>query len=224
MKDNTNKKKLALFDFCDTIVGFQSAKRYVRYCVKNYPSRSIRIRHICFTILRKLYFVRIFELLFPQKNIEKRLLLWQIKNTSYQVLEAAAEGFYKNEIVPKLIPETIKELNKRIHDGYEIAIVSGGYDIYIRHFAINHNVPVSNIIANRLIFKDGLFTGKFDIDCMGDTKVKMLDMRYNKAEYEIVAYTDSCSDLPMLKWANNGYIIYQKPLWIKNNHYQMILV
>lgn len=216
------KEKLVLFDFCDTIVGFQTANRYVRYVVKNHSIISVKIRHIIYIFLLKLHIIKLLEFLYPEKNVQKRILLWQLKNMKKDVLENAAKEFYVKSIKKNLITKTINELHKYISEGVTIAIVSGGYDIYIKYFALDFGIDLENILANKLVFKDNIFTGTFDIDCMGNTKVKLLNRQFQKEDFYILAYSDSESDLPMLTWAHEGYVISKTPAWIKTNNFKII--
>jgi HAD superfamily hydrolase (TIGR01490 family) len=216
------KEKLVLFDFCDTIVGFQTANQYVRYVVKNHSMKSIKIRHVVYIFLLKLRIIKLLEFLCPEKNVQKRILLWQLKNIRKDVLDNAAREFYTHSIKKSLISKTINELHKYISEGVTIAIVSGGYDIYIKYFAQDFGIKLENVLANKLVFKDNIFTGTFDIDCMGNTKVQLLDRQFRKEDFHIIAYSDSESDLPMLTWAHEGYVICKTPTWIQSNNLKII--
>lgn len=218
-----NKDKLALFDFCDTLVGFQTANQYVRYIVKNFSTSYVKLRHLFYILLLKLRVIKILESLFPSNNIQKRIILWQIKGVKKDVIDIAAKEFYLNMIKPNLISKTMDELQKMISNGWEIAIVSGGYNVYIEYFAQDYGIKAENIIANKLVFRNNIFTGTFDVDCMGEMKVKMLCEHFQRDKYFIIAYSDSESDMPMLKWADEGYVIYKTPNWIKSNNLNMIV-
>lgn len=202
------KEKIALFDFCDTLVSFQTANEYVRYYVKNYATLSIKWRHFIYLALSASGIISRMEKKHPSRNVRKRILLWQLKGSSKNQMNMVAKQYYNNRIKPCLIKETIAELLKYQKEGRKIMIVSGGYDIYIKYFAVEYGIELSNIISNRLLFKKDSFTGKFDLDCMGGEKVNLLNKSFEIREYvDVVAYSDAISDLPLLQWADRAYVV-----------------
>lgn len=202
------KNKIALFDFCDTLVSFQTANEYVRYYVENYATLSIKWRHFIYLALSASGIISHIEKKHHSRNIRKRILLWQLKGCPYEKMNIVAEQYYNNRIKPCLIKETIAELLKCQKEGHKVIIVSGGYDIYIKYFAFEYGIELNDIISNRLLFKKNSFTGKFDLDCMGDEKVHLLNKRFEIREnLEVVAYSDAISDLPLLKWADRAYVV-----------------
>ena len=92
-----NKDKLALFDFCDTLVGFQTANQYVRYIVKNFSTSYVKLRHLFYILLLKLRVIKILESLFPSNNIQKRIILWQIKGVKKLNLDVLVSWDYHNK-------------------------------------------------------------------------------------------------------------------------------
>ena len=202
------KDKIALFDFCDTLVSFQTANEYVRFYVNNYATLSVRLRHFMYLFLSASGIISRLEKKNPIRNIRKRILLWQLKGSPKDMMEMAAQEYYETRIKPCLIMETISELLKCQKEGYKVIIVSGGYDIYIKFFAQEYGIELIDIISNRLLFKNDSFLGKFDVDCMCDEKLRLLNKRFEKREdYNVVAYSDSESDLPMLLWADKSYVV-----------------
>ena len=204
------KEKIALFDFCETIVSFQSADRYVKFVVENYATSVVRFRHRLYILQDKLHLVRRLNKYCHTHFVTKELLLKQLKGVKYEVMDLAAQEYYNKVIRPNLISVTITELKRLQKEGYRIVIVSAGYDIYIRYFAREFGINIDDVHANKLLFNDQKFLGKYEKDCIGDVKVEILNENFRKEDVYAVAYTDSESDLPMLNWANEGY-------WIKRN-------
>ena len=66
-----NKEKIALFDFCDTLVSFQTANEYVRFFVKNYANLSVKLRHFVYLTLSASGLISHMEKKHPEKNIRK---------------------------------------------------------------------------------------------------------------------------------------------------------
>ena len=201
------KEKIALFDFCDTLVSFQTANEFVRFYVKNYASFGVKIKHILYIILSILKIIDRLELKSNDHSAKKRLLLWQLKGCHKSKMEFVAKEFYQKCIRPRIINETLMELKQKQADNWRIFIVSGGYDIYINFFAIEYGIELTNIIANHLLFKNEKFIGKYDLNCMGEEKVKLLKNKINRENSFVIAYSDSLSDLPMLNWADEAYVV-----------------
>lgn len=194
------KEKIALFDFCDTLVGFQTANAYVRFYIKHYATFVVSIRYIFYKVLHRLKLLKFV-------GDEKQLLLSLLKGCNQDLMNQAAKEYYENMIKPKLVLSLISELEKYQKDKYRIVIVSGGYDIYISLFAKEFGIQPEDIISNKLLFNEKIFTGRFDVDCMGEEKVRKLNSRFDKDKCEVVAYSDSESDMPMLKWADKAFMV-----------------
>lgn len=202
------KEKIALFDFCDTLVSFQTANEYVRFYVNNYATLSVRWRHFIYLFLSVSGIISRLEKKNPIRNTRKRILLWQLKGCSKDKMEMAAQEYYEKRIKPNLIRETIVALLKCQKEGRKVIIVSGGYDIYIKYFAREYGIAFSDIISNQLLFNKSSFVGKFDLDCMREEKVKILRKRFVcRDNFDVEAYSDSESDLPMLQWADIAYVV-----------------
>ena len=217
------KEKIALFDFCDTLVSFQTANEYVRFFVKYYANLSIKLRHFIYLTLSASGLISHMEKRHPEKNIRKRILLWQLKGSTRDKMEMVAKEYYERRIKPCLISETITELLKSKKDGCKILIVSGGYDIYIKHFALEYGIEIRNIVANQLLFDKNLFIGKYDLECMGEEKVRLLNKIFeHRDDFNVVAYSDSESDLPILLWADIGIVITKS--WAKKYQFKEITI
>ncbi len=204
------KEKIALFDFCETIVSFQSADRYVKFVVENYATPVVRFRHRLYVLQDKLHLLRRLNKYCNTHFVTKELLLKQLKGVKFEVMDLAAQEYYNKVIRPNLISVTITELKRLQKEGYRIVIVSAGYDIYIKYFAKEFGIKADDVHANQLLFKDQKFCGKYEKDCIGDVKVEILNVNFRNEDVYAVAYTDSESDLPMLNWADEGY-------WVKRN-------
>ena len=194
------KEKIALFDFCDTLVDFQTANAYVRYCIKHHATLVVGFRYFFYRVLRRLKLLKYI-------GDEKIVLLSLLKGCTQDLMYQAAKEYYENMIKPRLVLPVISELEKYQKDKYRIVIVSGGYDIYISLFAKDFGIQQDDVISNKLLFHKKIFTGRFDVDCMGEEKVRKLNSRFDKDKCEVVAYSDSESDMPMLKWADRAFLV-----------------
>lgn len=211
-----DKEKVAFFDFCGTLIPFQSANAYVRFVVRNYASPLRRAALAIIEAARRYHLLGLLLRIFNAKGNDKFLYLKLIKGLSFDTLNSAARDFYQNEIKPSIIPEVIGELKRLQDDGYRIVIVSGAFDVYLHYFAADYKI--ADIVSSKLEFADGYFTGRLSgPDCMGEAKVKELDRLFPRQDIYCVAYSDGASDAPLLSWADKGYAVSKRPSWIANN-------
>lgn len=213
-----NKTKVALFDFCDTCVSFQTANAFVEYALLRYKVR--RFLYVLYKLIDKTKVISAFYYFFIRHGAAKRIPLLFLKGIQLGTLEQIAEDFYNERLAPKLIAPVIEQLGFRKKEGCTIVIVSGGYSIYIKYFAKDYGVDY--VIANEIAFYDNKCVGKYGNECMGLNKVTRLG--------EIIpietidsphswAYTDDKSDLPILELVHNPVVVSKnnKQEWVKEN-------
>lgn len=210
--------KVALFDFCETLANFQTADPFVDYVRESKQSK----RMIFWERLKKLHdksrIVGLIEyFFFRNQSLAKRLKCYQLKGLSKLYLEKMAKCYYDEVIRPNLIPKMVDELEK-LKDSYKIYLVSGGYDLYLNYFV--KEFSLDGCISTKIKFEDGVCTGTFDgKDCMNFNKVKLLDHFFKVKPNHVIAYSDSKSDLPMLRWADEGIVVIKNNRGNWNNHY-----
>lgn len=221
-----NKEKIVFFDFCETLVNFQTADAYVDYVrEKSQSKRMARME----AIRRWLYSHHIISLLdivkFNNYPINKRIKLFQLKGFSDVELETFAKGYYYNQVAPNIIQPILKEMQKYQMTGYKVVIVSGGYDIYLKYFAKEYGVE--KVISTRIEFNsNNKCTGRFcGFDCLNQNKVILLNRTFNKQDIESKAFSDSKSDIPFLSWANEGIVISREKhqRWIEEYNFKEII-
>ncbi len=218
-----NLKKVALFDFCETLVTIQSADKYIDFVRHRQPSLKQKVLEVVRIILVKALCFRLVSKLFPNNIWHKQLKLYQLKGISKNDLEALAKVYYEEVLKPHIIPEIIKEIVKKQKKHYKIIIVSGGYAIYIKYFAKDFGIDFCDVMATQIGFTlKGICKGTIEgLDCMKANKVKMLRSRMDMEQYNLessYAYSDSLSDLPLLKFVGKGIVVTRKPQkWSKHN-------
>jgi phosphoserine phosphatase len=75
-------KKLALFDFCETLVSFQTAGRFVDFVRAKLGSRRMLKLEELRVKSKALRFTAVANKLLPHYNFDKRLHLYQLKGLS----------------------------------------------------------------------------------------------------------------------------------------------
>lgn len=216
--------KIALFDFCETLVSFQTADKYVLF-VQSESEVSNKMLKKTYDFCRRHQLMRLPRKLFPKSAIDKRLILLQMRGRTKLEMEKLAERYYAEEIRPALVPEVMNALKEKQDAGFKIFLVSGGYDIYLKLFAREFNID--GIISSKIEFKNGICTGKmFGPDCMSFNKINYILGTIADNDFSgWYAYSDSISDLPMLNLVGNPVVVSRnKPQeWAENENFSQII-
>lgn len=218
-----NKDKVALFDFCETIANFQTADAFVRY-VQSHSKPTNKDLIFLFSLLNKLHVFSVFRRLFPKANLEKKLLLKQLKGRSQEDLLRLAEGYYNEVIKVNLIEEVICELRRLQNNGYSCYVVSAGYDVYLSYFC--NEYKIDGLISTRIEFKKGICTGSFvGKDCMYEQKIYNIKATLTGNFSKWFAFTDSITDLPMLELVGYPIVVSKRisQQWAEKKNYKQII-
>ena len=201
--------QLVIFDFCETLVSFQSADSFVDYIIEKEKYRKYKWIHYLDKILSKFRVLAVVNKLFPELNPSKRLKLLQIKGISNGKISKYALAFYKEKVMDNLIPTLYEQLQLHLSNNDHVLIISGGYAPYLKIFAEQHQAKgyFATEMADDGKKLTGLFLGK---DCLYGQKVVLLE-KYLNAHHLVysksIVYSDSSSDLPLLEWADEGIVV-----------------
>ena len=211
--------KIAYFDFCDTIVNFQTADAYV-----SYTAHQIGLKRWFDEVLEDARFKEFFD---DHWRIKKELILMQLKGCNRNTLIEMARNFYSCQIMPQLNKPVVDMVDYYKQNNYEVYIVSSGYSIYIDFFASDHKVD--RVIANDFLYDGkGLFTGKIiGEDCSGEEKINRIrDFVSPNVITDSISVSDSISDMPLLRYAKKSIVVSKKTYrkWpMENGFDQMVL-
>lgn len=215
-----NNKKIALFDFCETIVDFQTGDAFIYYVYEKENSIKNRIRRAF--IKKKIKLKRKIN----KKYNSKLDTLSLLKGFSYDILNKHAKNFYIERIRNRFIPKIIDELLRLKKEGYRIYVISGGYDLYLKYFI--EEFQLNGFFSTKIKFLNNTCFGCFDgIDCMEDNKVKILNDFFKNEkinEYQTVAYSDSPTDIPLLKYCKEAFVVTPtESSWADNTGFKKII-
>ena len=215
---------LVVFDFCETLVPFQSADAFVKFVIKNI-NKNKRHRKWVQPFLNNRIVATFFNKFYPKLNFNKRIILYQLKGIQLNELELLAQKFAE-QLSNSLIGELMEKFEYHQSRGDEIIIISGGYEIYLKYFAKKFNFNAA--YATKIKFKNNVCTGMFDgNDCMFEEKVRIAES-YKKAmkvkPHKTIVYTDSESDIKLMKWADEGIVVSKIPqTWAKRFNFNEII-
>lgn len=215
-----NRKIIAFFDFCDTLIGMQTANRFVSLCLKHNRNIATLTNEFIRIIGRK------FGILYGNRH--KMWQLKQLKGLSIEKIKQISKDYVEKELLPKVNNIVIQRMLWHKEQGHDIAIVSGGFSVYLEEFAKIFGVKY--VIATDLEFVDRKATGRIrGVDCMGVNKVKKIQETINLKDYDLnnsYAYSDSASDIPLLSLVGKGVVIDfgQDIEWAKNMNFEILKV
>lgn len=221
-------KTLVIFDFCDTLINFQTADRFVDFIIENEKYSKNKWIAYLESILRKTKLLALFNKCNKDFNLSKRLKLAQLKGISKEKVDRYALKYYESIVIKNPIAEVYDKFKFHQSNNDIIVILSGGYLPYVKIFSEKHNIEY--YFATEFEYKNGLVTGNFSgKDCMNVQKIAVLEkcIKDNAIDFDYsISYSDSSTDLPLLKWTNEGYVISKKETqnWSKENSLFEIIV
>lgn len=216
-------KKLVIFDFCGTLIRFQTADRYVKFCVERLKENNT-VQWRC-GLIKMMDTLRIFKIYYhirPKNNWRKQMVLWQLKGVPYDKCDALAKAYFEEELLPNIVPPLVELLKKHIDAKDRVCILSGGYDIYIKYFA--QYFGVKEIICSKIAFENDICSGKMEgLDCMRENKLSYIKPLMVGAS--IICYTDSQSDLPLLKLVDEPIVVSRiiPQQWATQQNFKQII-
>lgn len=216
-------KKLVIFDFCGTLIRFQTADRYVQFCVDRLQdNRAVQRRHKLIRLMDALRVFKIYNHICKVNNWRKRMILWQLKDVPYETCDQLAKRYFEEELLPNTVQPVVEKLRDHLENGDRVCILSGGYDVYIKYFAQHYGV--GEILSSRIAFRDGKCLGKMDgKDCMRGNKLEYI--RPLMQNEKTICYTDSKSDLPLLELVNEPIVVSKMypQKWATERKYKQII-
>lgn len=216
-------KKLVIFDFCGTLISFQTADRYVKFCVERLKdNKVVQWRHRLIRVMDVLRIFKIYNNICSANNWRKRMVLWQLKGVSFEQCDQFAKAYFEDELLPNVVAPVVEKLKEHLVQNDRVVILSGGYDIYIKYFAAHFGIR--EYVSSRITFENNRCLGKMDgKDCMRANKIEFLQPLL-KGETTI-CYTDSVSDLPILELVDQAVVVSKQvpQQWAIKRNYQQII-
>ena len=201
-------KDLAIFDFCETLIDYQTADKFVKYVLLDSKVKKSNFWMVASRFLSNKYFSIFVNKFFPKYNFGKRMVLLSLKGIKRDELETAASTYnqiIQNNRITPLFSKMKYHLKKNDH----VIIISGGYDTYIKYFVKEHGLDY--FCATKIKIKNDKCMGTFTSqDCMFDEKLKKVKEYINYKDLKFdrsIFYTDSKSDLKLMQWVDKGIVV-----------------
>lgn len=208
-------EKLAIFDVDYTLTRKETLMELFKYSIKLDKGNLKYLPRAAYCGI--LYGVGVFN----EKQV-KQCFLKFIKGLSEKEVDKLADKFYEERLSKILYSDGINHLKKLKAEGYRVILISASPEFYMKKF---YNIPeVDFIMGTRFSFNEDKFACLMDgLNCKGEEKVvrlkKYLEENNIEVDYENShMYSDSLSDLPLLKLVGNPHLINYK----KKHEYKIL--
>lgn len=208
MLESRTQNTLVLLDFDGTLMKDDTFLAFLIYRLKE-PRIVLR------SLLALPYFIDFQFKLMDNAKAKERVFGILFKGERLSDFERKAEEFwdFQGTNLNPAINDIISDYQKQ---GAELMIVSANFNPIIAAFSASA-YRFNDFLCTELEAENGKLTGRFaSPNCYGEEKVRRLKIRFadRSAFSEIHAYGDSSGDLPMLQWADKGYLL-KKGEWQK---------
>lgn len=203
------KKKILLIDFCETIVSIQTADNFIFFVLKENIIKYLLLRS-----LNRILFNRLIAFSLNIFNIKidfKKVAVYFLRGIPEEILFKKGQE-YANSVLVQLLNTDVISIIKNDYNSDRKIIVSGGFIYYIKYIMQYLDVSIETFLCTSVKKdKNNIITGKIEFDCMEKNKVIALSrMGINESsDIELITFTDSLSDLPIIKISNKTYFIHE---------------
>lgn len=198
------KRKVLLLDVDYTVINTDSMIDFLFYSFKNkFLKTLLNIPYILLMLI--LYVFKVVSL-----KKAKEAVFSPIVNFS----EDDLEYFFKNNIKTKMNKSIIDIIKKSKEEDMYIIMITASPNAYMKYF--QKYGFADEIIATNLRYNNGYYINEIiGNNCKGNEKVARIYNLLKEKNIEIdyknsYAYSDSISDLPMLRLVNNAYLVNKK--------------
>ncbi len=200
-------EKLAIFDIDYTLTKKETSIELYKYMLKK--DRKL-LRYLPSHIITGIFY----GLKVCNAGRTKENFLRFLAGTSEEDLKKLVKSFYKEKIESILYEDAIKAIKDFKEKGYKIYLISASPEFYVNEF---YSIKeVDKVIGTKFHIDKGKFNPKIlGENCKGEAKVKRLMDELKKDNIEVdfknsYMFSDSLSDLPLLKLVGKGYLINYK--------------
>lgn len=188
--------KCAFFDFDNTIAKGDTIYKLLPYTLKRHPLAIFRF-------VKTLFLGIGYGLHMVSMETLKSSILFPLTLLS----EEEQKKFYQDVVVPSYYPHMVEELKKRQEEGCIVFLVTASSEAYMRF----NKLPIDVLMGTVTKQVNGHYTSQIvGKNCKGANKCYRIN-DYLKAHDMAIdydhsyAYSDSKSDIPMLKMVKNRY-------------------
>lgn len=195
---------LVFFDFDDTLIATNSFNRFIVYLYKVHLRRRSLLNLARVSLFRKARLMSAEDF--------KDGILFPLRGMAVDDFGRLCVHFSR-ELPAYFIPEALNRLKMHQRRGDCVVVISGALHEYLCPLA--DSLDIQHVVATKVEYENGVLTGRIvRPQLLGETKVvhaaaiaQQMTGRYNN----IISYSDSLTDLPLLEFSDIGYLVNARP-------------
>ena len=205
-------QNIAIFDLDETLTKKGTWGRFVVSSIRGEP-----LKYIPFA-LQTLFSQVLYMLgIGPREHVKEAMMRRTLSGRSRVKLEAMAEKFALFEAYDGMRPQAKAVIEKHRKAGDRIIIASAAVDLIVDPIAKHLNIT-ETVCTKMAYTDDGVLAGKLGgPNCYGPGKLTMVkeylakETSFDRDNVHIIMYSDSRSDLDILRWADVGIAVHPSP-------------
>jgi len=206
------KQNIAIFDLDETLTKKGTWGRFVLGSIKGKPHKLVPF--FASSIFSQIkYMLR----LGPREHVKETMMRWTLSGRTRAELTAMADKFADYEAGDGLRRQSKAMLARHRDEGDRILIASAAVDLVVEPIAAR--LGITEIVCTKMAYddEDRLSRKLGGQNCYGAGKLEMVkayleaDSTFNRDNTHITMYSDSRSDLDILRWADVGIAVNPSP-------------
>ncbi|HFB54779.1 MAG TPA: HAD-IB family hydrolase [Hellea balneolensis] len=206
------KQKIAIFDLDETLTKKGTWGRFVLASIKHKPHKWVPFFASSLFSQAKYMLGK-----GPREHVKESMMRWTLSGRSHTELAKMAEEFAANEVDNGLRRQARSVLENHRNAGDRIIIATAAVDLIIEPIA--RRLDVDEVVCTKMAYDahDNLARKLGGKNCYGIGKLEMVrdyleaDHSFHRDHAHITMYSDSRSDLDILRWADVGIAVNPSP-------------
>ncbi|MCF6221521.1 MAG: HAD-IB family hydrolase [Robiginitomaculum sp.] len=206
------KRHIAIFDLDETLTKKGTWGRFVTGTLRGKPLKWIPF--FISTVFSQILYMLKFG---PREHVKENMMRWTLSGRSRAELEKLAADFSDNEVAVGLRIRANDMLEKHRVAGDRIIIASAAVDLIVDPIA--DRLGIAERVCTKMAYDNkGKLSRKLGgMNCYGVGKLTMVreyleqDPGFDRAQTHITMYSDSRSDLDIMRWADVGIAVNPSP-------------
>lgn len=206
------KQNIAIFDLDETLTKKGTWGRFVLGSIKGKPHKLVPF--FVSSVFSQIKYMLRFG---PREHVKETMMRWTLSGRSREELTAMAEDFADYEANEGLRRLSKPMLEKHKKAGDRIIIASAAVDLIVDPIA--KRLGIAEVVCTKMAYDErGMLKRKLGgKNCYGEGKLEMVQgylqakVSFNRDDVHITMYSDSRSDLAILRWADVGVAVNPSP-------------
>ncbi|PHS36930.1 MAG: HAD-IB family hydrolase [Robiginitomaculum sp.] len=206
------KQRIAIFDLDETLTVKGTWGRFVTGTL-----RGKLLKWLPF-LASSLFSQALYMLRFgPREHVKENMMRWTLSGKTRTELEILADDFAETETREGLRQRAKSMIEHHRTKGDRIIIASAAVDLIVAPIA--ERLDIAEIVCTKMAYlADGTLSRKLGgMNCYGANKLLMVkehleqDPKFERTQAHITMYSDSRSDLDIMRWADVGIAVNPSP-------------